>query len=266
MATYKKRGYKPKKEKITVENDELEVDDIDVNEDESVTAEVFNTLDEKANKAEEFVAKNQKIIFMAIGAIAAVVLGYIGYKEFVVKPAQENAMANMYQAQKHFNEAVNGTAKDSLFTLSLNGADGALGMLNIASEYSGTAAGNLANYYAGISYLNLKDYKNAIDYLGKFNSEDEVLAPTAKGAIGDAFIQLNQPEDALGYYKQAATMRANNYSTPVYLYKAGITAIKLGKTTEAVTYFERIKNEFPKSAEASNIDAFIGQAQAMASK
>lgn len=263
MATYKKRGYKPKKEKIKVENDELEVEDIDINEEDSDTAKVFNTLDETANKAEEFVARNQKNIIIAIGAIAAIVLGYIGYKEFIAKPAQENAMASMYQAQKYFNEAVNGTAKDSLYNLALNGGEGALGMLQVVKEYSGTPAGNLASYYAGISYLNLKDYKNAVDYLSKFSSEDEILAPTAKGAIGDAFVQLNQQEDALGYYKEAAQMRTNEYSTPMYLYKAGITALNLGKTSEALTLLKRIKDEFPKSNEAKNVDVFIGKAQAM---
>lgn len=263
MATYKKRGYKPKKENIVIENDELEINNSDSNEEDSVTAEVFNTLDESANKAEEFVAKNQKSIFLAIGTIVVVILGYVGYKEFVAKPAQGKAMASMYQAQKHFNEAVNGVAKDSLFTLSLNGANGTLGMLSVADEYSGTAAGNLANYYAGIAYLNLKDYKNAVDYLSKFSSEDEILAPTAKGAIGDAFMQLNQAEDALGYYKGAASMRANDYTTPVYLYKAGVTALNLGKTGEALAFFNRIKLEFPKCNEANNVEVFIGKAQAM---
>ena len=56
MATYKKRGYKPN----TKVEKEIEV------EDNSTTAEVFNTLDETASKTEAFVEKNQKYIFIII--------------------------------------------------------------------------------------------------------------------------------------------------------------------------------------------------------
>jgi tetratricopeptide (TPR) repeat protein len=171
-------------------------------------------------------------------------------------------MNEMYQAQQYFNDAVAGVEKDSMFTLSLNGGEGKFGMLDIAKEYSGTKAGNLANYYAGIAYLNLKDYQNAISYLSEFKSTDEILGPIAKGGIGDAFVQLNQPEDALDYYVQAAEMKTNNFTTPTYLYKAGTIALQLGKNAEALKYFKRIKDEFPSSTEAANIDVFIGRAEA----
>lgn len=75
MATYKKRGYKPKTEK--------EVEEYDHVEENSTTAEVFNTLDETASKTEDFVAKNQKYIFIIIGVVAVLVLGYLGYDQFV---------------------------------------------------------------------------------------------------------------------------------------------------------------------------------------
>lgn len=252
MATYKKRGYKPKT-KSEKEQDIAEG---------STTAEVFNTLDETASKTEEWVAKNQKYIFVIVGLAAALILGYLGYKEYIVKPKQTTAMNDMYQAQKYFNEAVNGAAKDSLYNLSLNGGEGKFGMLDIIEEYSGTDAANLANYYAGMAYLNLKDYKNAVTYLGDFKSSDQALGPIAKGGIGDAFIQLNQPEDALGYYEEAANLQTNDFTTPLYLLKAGTTAMSLGDNDKALKYFNRIKQDYGSSIEASNIDIFIGKAEA----
>jgi len=256
MATYKKRGYKPKTK------EEIE----HVAEENSTTAEVFNTLDETASKTEDWVIKNQKYIFVLIGIVAAVVLGYLGYKEFIAKPAQADAMNDMFQAQKYYNEAVTGTEKDSLFNLALNGGEGKFGMLDIISEHSGTPAGNLANYYAGMAYLNMKDYKNAITYLGDYNGKDEATAPIAKGAIGDAFVQLNQKEDALGYYIEAANMRSNELTTPMYLYKAGVIALDLGKAGDALKYFTRIKEDYAASTEATNIDVFIGKAEVLANK
>ena len=256
MATYKKRGYKPK----------TKVDKQQGIEDGSTTAEVFNTLDETASKTEAWVAKNQKYIFVIIGVVAFVVLGFLGYKEFIAKPKQIEAMNEMYTAKNYFNDAVNAVEKDSLYNLALNGGEGKYGMLDIISEYSGTEAANLANYYAGMSYLNLKDYVNAVSHLDNFKSEDEILASKAKGAIGDAFVGLEQLEDALGYYEQAAKLRENDYTTPNYLYKAGIVALELGKAKEALGHFQAIKDDYSSSTEGANIDVFIGKAQVMANK
>ncbi len=260
MATYNKRGYKQKKKveaEISTEDETIDVGD-------STTAEVFNTLDEGANKAEEFVEKNQKYIFIIIGVVAAVVLGYLAYQQFVAKPAQAEASNEMYQAQKYFNEAVNATtAKDSLYTLALTGGNGKQGFVDIADQFSGTKAGNLANAYAGLAYLNIKDYKNAEVYLQKFNGEDEIVSPMVKGALGDLYAQLEQKEDALAAYKQAANLRTNAFSTPTYLYKAGITALDLGKGKEALDFFKKLKDNYPTSTEALNSEVFIGKAQAM---
>ncbi|GAA3615702.1 tetratricopeptide repeat protein [Flavivirga amylovorans] len=256
MATYNKRGYKPKNKVEKEQN--IEAD--------STTAEVFNTLDETASKTEEFVQKNQKYIFVIIGLVAIIVLGFLGYKEFIAKPKQESAMNDMFQAQKYFDQAVTGVEKDSLYNLALNGGEGKFGMLDIIEEYSGTPSANLASYYAGTAYLRLKDYKKAVEHLENFKSDDEILAPIAKGNIGDAFVQLNQTEEALGYYEQAAEMRNNEYTTPMYLFKAGAIALDLGKADKALTYFKRIKEDYPNSTEASKVDVFIGKAQVLANK
>jgi tetratricopeptide (TPR) repeat protein len=256
MATYNKRGYKPK---TKVEKQQ----DI---EEGSTTAEVFNTLDETASKTEDFVAKNQKYIFIIIGLVALIVLGSLGYKEFIAQPKQTAAMNDMFQAQKYFDEAVNGTEKDSLYNLALNGGEGKFGMLDIIEEYSGTPSANLASYYAGTAYLRLKDYKNAVEHLSNFKSDDEILAPLAKGNVGDAFVQLNQPEDALGFYEEAAKMRDNEYTTPMYLFKAGAIALDLGQADKALGYFKRIKDDYSNSTEASKVEVYIGKAQVLANK
>ena len=255
MATYKKRGYKPKNK----EEREEQV------EDQSTTAEVFNSLDEGANKTEEFVAKNQNIILIVIGIIAVVVLGYLAYERFVVAPNEEAATNEMYQAQSYFDDALiaPSTTKDSLFNLALNGGEGKYGFLDIADEDSSTDAGNLANYYAGMAYLNTGKYKEAISSLEDFSSDDLILAPLAKGAIGDAFLQLDQTEEALGYYESAAKMNANEFTAPKFLLKAGITAIELGKADVAVKHLTELKDKYETSTEASQVAVYLGQAKAM---
>ena len=248
MATYKKAGSKAKDARNNIEE-------------KSTTAGVFNTLDETASKSEDFIIKNQNIIFIVLGVIVASILGYLAYQKYVKAPKEKEAANELAFPKVYFENAINNTvAADSLFTLALKGADGKYGFVDVADKYSGTKAGNLANYYAGISYLKLKKYKEAIDYLEDFSSKDELLGPTAKGAIGDAFADINQPQDAFDYYMKAAELKNNNFSSPLFLFKAGNTAMELGKFPKALELFERIKNDYPSSNESQNIDVYINKA------
>lgn len=260
MATYNKRGFKSPKPK-EIEDIEENVD-IDVDAKDSTTAEVFNTLDVGASKAEEWVVRNQKYIFGIVGAIALVTVGYLLYQKFVVEPKQLEAADEMFVAQQNFQKAIDATTgQDSLFNLALNGAEGKFGFIKIAEEYSGTDAGNLANYYAGIAYLNTGKNTEAISYLDKFSSDDMILSTLAQGAIGDAFAQKNQLKEALDYYKKAAEMNVNDLTTPRFLLKAGQTAYTLGQKADALKYFTEIKEKYESAPEARNIDGLIGMAQ-----
>ena len=250
MATYKKRGNKVKK------GNQENVDQ------QYATAEVFNTLDETASRSEQWVERNQKIIFSGLIAVAAVILAYLAYNNFIVEPREKEAADELAFPKKYFEQAQTTTAAvDSLYNLSLNGADGKYGLIDIADNYSNTKAGNLAKYMSGIAYLNTGDYENAIKYLSDFSSDDEMLAALALGNIGDAFSEINQPEDALSYYVQAAEVKDNNFTTPLYLFKAGNVAMELGEYGDAENYFSRIKKDYPKSEEAKTVDIFIQRAQ-----
>ncbi|WP_224484481.1 tetratricopeptide repeat protein [Robertkochia aurantiaca] len=252
MATYKKRGYKSKTNKEERVADE-----------HSATEEVFSTLDESASKTEEWVSRNQQYILTGIGVIVVVVLGYLGYQQFVQNPKEAEASNEMFFAQQYFDEAVNSTAKDSLYGLALNGAEGKYGLLDIIENYSGTKAANLAHYSAGMAYLNTQQYQEAIQYLEEFESEDPILGALAKGGIGDAFVQLGQEADAIAWYDKAIAHNDNNFTAPKFLFKAGTVSMELGEYGKAVEYFNRIKEEYPSSEEARTIDIFIGRAETL---
>lgn len=258
MATYNKRGYKVPKEK---EVKEEAVEAVIIDEKDSTTAEVFSKLDESATITETWVAKNQKIIIGLVAVAAVITIGYLAYQRFIAAPKQDEAANEMFVAQQNFQKATEGVASDSLYKLSLNGSEGKFGFLKIADEYSGTDAGNLANYYAGIAYLNTGKYTEAIDYLSKFNSDDTVLSALAKGAIGDAYSQKNQPKEALENYVKAAGSNKNDFTTPRFLLKAGKTALALGNKADALKYFTDIKENYEGTPEGVSIDVLIGLAQ-----
>ncbi len=228
----------------------------------SATAEVFSTLDESASRSEQWVSKNQNYILGTIAAIAVVVLGYLAYNQFILEPKSVEANNELYYPQQYFEQAQqNPEIKDSLFLLALNGAEGKYGLLDIIDEYKGTKAANIATYAAGMSYLNLQQYDKAIDYLEQYSPAEELPGALAIGGIGDAFMQLGQPSDALSYYEKALNFDDNEFTTPRYLYKSGVTAMEIEDYAKALQHFQRIKDDYPNASEAASIDALIGMAK-----
>src|SRR5699024_7168580 len=184
-------------------------------EQRSFTAKIFGKLDYWATMLEDWVARNQKVIFTIIGIVILAVLGYLAYTKFIVEPRQKEAVNEMSQSMNYYNRALQldpGPNQDTLFLNAINGAGG-YGLVDIAENYNGTDAANIAHYLTGMAYLRMGKYKKAVDELEQYKGADEITGPLAKGAIGDAFINNDQPKDALRYYEKAAQMRDNDFTT-----------------------------------------------------
>ncbi len=249
MATYNKRGYKNSK------NEEV---DVQAHED-STTAEVFSTLDASAGKTEAWVSKNQNIILGIIAVVAIGVLGYLGYEQLVQQPKETAAANELFYPQQYFDLAVNATeGGQELYLKALQGADGKYSLIDIIQVYPGTKAANLARYEAGIAYLNLAQYQDAITHLSAFSSDDVVLAALAEGAIGDAYVALGEYSSALNHYKDALSLNTNDFSTPKFLYKAGVTALELGDQSVATSYFDQLKSNYVGTSEANLAESYLG--------
>jgi tetratricopeptide (TPR) repeat protein len=251
MATYKKK-YKAEGKKEANQIDESQFE----------TAEALNLLEETASKSEQWIEKNSKPLFTSLVVIVVVFLAFLGYNKYIVEPNETEASNELAFPRKYFDEAATaGSGIDSLLNLGLEGADGKYGFLDVADSYSGTDAGNIANYYAGISYLQMKQYDKAIEFLSKFDSDNASLNATAVGAIGDAFSDIDQEEEALEFYEKAANKKANDFLTPLFLYKAGQTAMSLKKYSKAEQLFTQIKENYSKSDQGRDIEKFINAAK-----
>jgi predicted negative regulator of RcsB-dependent stress response len=260
MATYNKRGYKPKTKPEKEDNDQL------FDDSESTTAEVFSTLDEGANKTEQWLEKNQKALIIVVALIALGAATAWAYNQFVTQPLEMVAVEESSEANKYYDLAVNSTGKekDSLFGVALEGANGKYGLIKLSEEYKGTAVGNLATYQAGMAYLNIggDQLQKAIDYLKAYEGGDSVLNSIAKAGIGDALVQAGQAGDAVAYYMDAANANVNDYSTPKYLLKAAQVALSTGDNSTAVTALERIEENYPDTDEINTVQVLLGQAKA----
>ena len=252
MATYNKRGGKKFNSKRKVLNKKNL---------ESTTAEVFESLDSGATKTEKFVVKYQSLIFSSVVLIAISVFLYLAYKTFVLEPKNEDAITELNQAQYYFNLALNNEQQNDLFNSAINGGGGKFGFLDIIQNYENTPSSNLAIFSTGMSYLNLKQYDKVIEYLKDFESKDVLLSSIAKGVLGDAYLQIGDQKNALLSYDKASSFEENIFTTPKYLYKAGLLSLRLGEKKTALEYFKKIKSDFPDSKEGKFIDIQIAKTE-----
>ena len=200
-------------------------------------------------RTEQFIEDNQKWIVRVVTGVLVIIAIFIGIKRFYLNPLEEEAHAQMFVAEQYFEV-------DS-FNLALNGDGNYSGFLQIIDDYGRTKASNLATYYAGISFLKTNQFEDAIDYLKKFKSDDKMVSPIATGAIGDAYVELGDTEEGLGYYLKAAELSDNNFTTPMFLMKAGAVYESLGEYKKALQVYEQIRSDYPDYSRSNNIDKYI---------
>jgi tetratricopeptide (TPR) repeat protein len=222
---------------------------------QKITDEPIVDVEEAFSKTEAYIEQNKQSLMIILGVVIALVGGYFAYKYWYVAGEETKARAEMFKAEQYFE-------KDSL-NKAINGDGVAVGFTQIVDDYGITPSGNLAEYYLGICFLKKGQFEDAITHLEKFDSKDQMVAPIAIGAIGDANMELGKTDEAITFYLKAAEQSTNNFTTPIYLKKAAMANEDKGNYADAVKLYERIKNEFAETMEGKEMDKYIGHAKVL---
>ncbi len=218
--------------------------------------EIIVDVEEVYSNTEKWIIENQKSLTIIVGAIVLLLGSFFAFKNFVVKPQEEQAKDYIWQAQQAF-------AKDS-FELAIYGSESTVGFEYIIDNFGMTEAANLSHYYIGISYLRLGQYEDAIQYLNDYDCQDVMVCAVALGATGDAHMEQGDTEKAIDYYESSVSHSDNEFTAPIYLMKAGRAHESLGNYDKALEAYNRIKNDFSASQEAQSIDKYIARAEGLA--
>lgn len=215
--------------------------------------EHLQEVNEALTGAGKWIEDNSNLISWIVTGIAVVVMAIIAINQYVIKPkaleaSNENAKAVVYFMAGDFDKALNGDDAECL------------GFEQIAEDYSLYQQGKLAALYAGICYFEKGEYEDAARWLKKFNAEDLNIAPAARMLLGDAYVELEEYGKAAKAFETAAKS-GNEMMAPMSLKKAGLVYLKEGKNAKAKKAFETIKNDYPASNEAQDIDKYIAIAQ-----
>lgn len=221
-------------------------------QDEVIIEEVgSNSFKDKFNHIKDnlFTTYQNYLIYGLLG-IMIIIAGYFAYKFLVLAPKEKEAVSMMSKAQLLFE-------RDS-FAQALNKPGGdAMGFLDIIDNYGSTKSGNLAKYYAGICYLNMGKFQDAADYLKKYDEDELLTAITKFGALGDAYSELKDMDQAKSYYKKAIDQKPNDMLTPYYMFKLAMMLKSESKNEEAQEYFKKIKNNYPGSSLSKEVEKYI---------
>lgn len=211
-------------------------------------------VNEALSRSEQFIEKNQKKLLIALAVVVLVVAGFLFFRYSYLVPREKAAQEMIFKGERYF-------AVDS-FKVALQG-DGAefIGFEGIIDEYGMTKTAKLAAAYAGLCYKSLGDNEKAVDYLNRSKADDIMVSPALTGAIGDCYVELGKPEDAVGYFEKAADAK-NELLSPIFLMKAARVYESLEKYNKALKLYERIQNEYPLSQEGQDVEKYIERAKA----
>ncbi|MCQ2341456.1 MAG: tetratricopeptide repeat protein [Paludibacteraceae bacterium] len=215
--------------------------------------EQLENMGEALSSAGQWIEDHQNLLFGIVAGIIVIVLGFIGIRKYVIEPhaldaSNENAKAVTYFMQGDWEKALNGDDAECL------------GFLAIADDYAMYQEGELASLYAGICYYQLGDYEQAAQYLKKFSAGDVMIDPASHQMLGDAYVQLGELDKAVKAF-DAAAKSENELIAPMSLKKAGLVYLELEKKAEAKKCFEQIRDNYPQSMEAQDIEKYIAIAQ-----
>jgi tetratricopeptide (TPR) repeat protein len=189
---------------------------------------------------------------IGLALILIIILGYFGYKQFILDPEEKLANEAMFRAEDYYR-------MDSI-RLALNGDAVNAGFVKINSRYKGTKGGDLAAFYAGSCYLKLGDFNNAVKYLKDFKTSAVQVQAKAYGLLGDAYSELNKKEEAVEQYKKAGTyFDQDEIISPEYLFRAGYLYESMGRTQDAIAMYTIIKNKYPASTRGFEIDRYLAR-------
>ncbi|MEO8087226.1 MAG: tetratricopeptide repeat protein [Bacteroidota bacterium] len=215
-------------------------------------------IEQTLGKTEDFVNKNKKSLMIIGGAIAVAVAGYLYYQYSYVAGKEKETQAQMFRAEEYFRN-------DSL-KLAINGDGNFPGFEEITNDDGVSPSANLAHYYLGMTYLKNKEYDKAIEALKSYNAKDQVTSALTLGAIGDAYMELNNTEDAISYYEKAAKENVNNFTTPIFLMKLAAAFEMKGDYSEAADVYKRIKTDYSATSEGQGVEKYLARAEALAEK
>lgn len=193
---------------------------------------------------------NRNTVYAAAGTIVAVVVLILAFS-WNQSRNNERALSEMAVAVQRY-EAGN-------FQAALDGDVSFVGLIDVADHYGGTDSGNLAMFYAADALFRVGALDRSLEYFEAYSKDANYLGASA--FAGEAAIRELQGDTKMAgdLFLRAASVFESDITSPMYLQRAARAYVSAGENGKALAAYESIRDDFPGSQAARNIEFFIAQ-------
>lgn len=207
---------------------------------------------QKYQQVREFYEEHKQLIYGGLAAVVIVVVAAVGY--YFYEQRQENKAQQVMSTAEvafmngNYDEALSGSS-DKL----------TLGFQQIATNYSGTDAGNLANYYSAVCEYKLGNPQEALNFMDKFEVPEGILGVGPISFHATLLREVGQLDQAAEMYQKAANWDENESTTPYNLLKAAQAYFDADDYDQARSVIQTILNDYSESQQVAEAEHLQGR-------
>ncbi len=200
---------------------------------------------------EQFKSNNKlRIITLVVGGIIVIVLGYFAYRQFLWQPENEKSKDSYWIGLNH---------------VAVDSTDLAIEELESqVKKYDGKVGGEVAQFVLARQYMSKGEFEAALKELEGVDVDDEYVAVMSIGLQADCYSELKGDKNygkAYDLYLKAAEKSDNEFTSPMYLMKAGLVAEELKNFDKATECYQKIKDNYASYASQKAIDKYIARSK-----
>ena len=189
--------------------------------------------------------KNFKLGTYIAGGVVGFFLVYLLYRQFMWIPSNEKSNDGWWTAMNYI-------AKDS--------TDQAIKTLEpFVKNYDGKTGGEIGQFLLATQYMKKGEFPKALHNLEGVDLEDTYLNVFSIGLQGDCLSEMKKYAEAEHMYFEATEIEDNEFTSPMYLFKAGLCADKLKNFEKATEYYTAIQDKYPTFASQKTIEKYIAR-------
>lgn len=126
-----------------------------------------------------------------------------------------------------------------------------------SANYSADSLQSPEIYEIGNTYYQTGNCKKAIEYFKLISTENNAASQAASYALGDCFIKLNQKEKAEKAFFEAQKSNYDKDITEEALFLYAKLSYENGRTSNALTYFQKHLEKYPTSKHSEEIKGYL---------
>ena len=206
--------------------------------------------------------KSNKLFRISSNVLSALLLAvilFLGYRQFMWKPDNEKSKESYILPLNYIIKEQNKNPADTTVSL----IDPIKKLQSAVKKYDGKIGGEIRKYLLATQYMRNNKFKEAKVLLEDVSVDDTYMSAMIIGLQADCESEMKNYAGAIELYKEAAEINDNNFTSPMYLFKAGLNAEKINKNKEATKLYEEIAFHYPNSiiAKQKNMEKYKARSE-----